>query len=175
METKPVISPNQTNGDSLITKNKQEHPPKPGPEHTRREIFLGKWKMEGKQYEHPFGVAAKINVVESYEWLPGGFFIVHRFDGCRDKEEIACVEIIGYDVSLQSYSIYAFYNDGHTREWLLHEKDGVWTHTGEDKSMKFRCTTEFSDKGNTKTSKWEYSTDGLKWETFWDVVATKPK
>jgi ketosteroid isomerase-like protein len=44
-----------------------------------------------------------------------------------------------------------------------------------DKSLKVRCTTVFSDAGKTMTGKWEYSSDGSKWQTFWDVRATKAK
>jgi hypothetical protein len=40
-------------------------------------------------------------------------------------------------------------------------------------SVKVRCTTAFSDAGNTMTSKWEQSSDGSRWETFWDVKASK--
>ena len=38
---------------------------------------------------------------------------------------------------------------------------------------RLRCTTVFSDGENTRTAKWERSSDGSKWETFWDVKATK--
>ena len=44
-----------------------------------------------------------------------------------------------------------------------------------DKSLKVRCKTVFSDAGSTMTGKWEYSSAGSKWQTFWDVKATKAK
>lgn len=156
-----------------------EQPQKPGPEHKSLEVFVGKWNMEGQQYESQFGPAAKVSAVETFEWLPGEFFLVHRFDGRLDAQEMACIEIIGYDAASRSYPFHTFYNDGKTNEWQASERDGIWTLTGSwqtsDKSHKVRCTIEFSDAGNTRTGKWERSGDGSKWETFWDVKATKAK
>jgi hypothetical protein len=154
-----------------------KQPGKPGPEHRRLDVFVGKWKMEGRQYESPFGPAAKLTAVETYEWLPGGFFLVHHFEGRMDDQEMACIEIIGHDASSQSYPFHSFYNDGKTNEWQARERDGVWILTGDwqttDKASKVRCTTVFSDAGNTRTGKWERSSDGSQWQTFWDVEATK--
>ncbi|MEK6324240.1 MAG: DUF1579 family protein [Acidobacteriota bacterium] len=160
-----------------------KQPPKPGPEHRRLDVFVGKWSMEGQQYESEFGPAAKLTAVETYEWLPGGFFLVHRFEGGfeggGDDQEMACIEIIGHDAASQSYLCHSFYNDGKTNEWQARERDGIWTLTGDwqtaAKSPKVRCTTVFSDAGNTRTGKWERSSDGSKWGTFWDVKATKAK
>ena len=41
------------------------------------------------------------------------------------------------------------------------------------KSVKVRCTTAFTDAGHNMRSKWEQSSDGSSWETFWDVKASK--
>lgn len=80
-----------------------EQPPKPGPEHRRLDVFVGKWNMEGQQYDGPVGPAAKITAVDTYEWLTGGFFLVHRCEGRVGDSEAACIEIISHDVSSQSY------------------------------------------------------------------------
>jgi hypothetical protein len=42
-------------------------------------------------------------------------------------------------------------------------------------SVNVRCTTAFSDAGNTMRSKWEQSSDGSSWATFWDVKASTAK
>ena len=142
-------------------------------------VFVGKWNMEGRQYEGLVGPAGKITAVETFEWLTGELFLVHRFEGRVGDGEAACIEIIGHDAKSQSYPAQSFYNNGVTNEWRLHERDGTWTLTGDwhiaGKSMKARCTTVFSDDGGTRTGKWEHSTDGSKWRTFWDVKATKAR
>jgi hypothetical protein len=152
-------------------------PLKPGPELTRLDIFVGTWNMEGQQYEGPFGPAAKISAVETYEWLIGGFFLIHRLGGRLDADEMACLEIIAYDDSIRCYTRYSFYSDGKTNQWQEQESDGTWTLVGdsqiEDKTLKVRCTTMFSDSGMQMTGKWEYSSNGSSWQTFWDIKATK--
>jgi len=160
------------------TSNAQEpkQPTKPGPELKRLEVFLGKWNMEGRQYDGPVGKAENITAVNTYEWLAGGY-MVHHFDGHVGDSEAACIEIIGYDAASQSYPTHSYYNNGMTNEWQTREHGGIWTLTGEwpmaGKPTKVRCTTEFTDAGNTTTGKWEYLSDDSKWETFWDVKATK--
>ena len=154
-----------------------EEAPKLGPEHKRLNVFVGKWNMEGQQHEGLVGPAAKITAVETYEWLSGGFFLIHRFDGKVGDYEAACIEIIGNDPSSQSYSWRSFYNDGRTNEWRGDEREGTWMLSGHwqmaGQPMNVRCTIVFSDGGNTMTGKWEHSSDGSKWKIFWDVKAKK--
>ncbi len=140
-------------------------------------VFIGKWNIEGKQYEGPFGPAAKISTVETWEWLPGELFLIHRLKGNVGEQEIACIEVIGYDEKSNYYTIHSFYNDGKTNQWQSREDNGTWTLTGnsqaEGKPIKVRSTTLFSNDNKSITVKWEKSNDGLEWETFWDINATK--
>jgi hypothetical protein len=155
----------------------QQNRPSPGAEYRPLDVFVGNWSLEGQQYDGPFGPDAKIVGVESYEWLTGGFFLVHRLGGRLDTAEIACIEIIGFDESSQNYPRYTFYSNGKTNEWQSQQTDAGWTIIGDsvmaDTTFKIRCTTLFSDSGNEMTSKWEYSSDGSNWKAFWDVRAVK--
>jgi hypothetical protein len=108
-----------------------EQTPKPGPEHRLLDVFVGKWNMEGQQYGGLIGPATKITAVETYEWLTGGFFLVHRFEGLVGDQDAACIEIIGHDASSQSYPRRSFYSDGKTNEWQGRKRDGTWTLTGD--------------------------------------------
>ena len=51
-------------------------------EHELLNVFLGRWKVEGQNKEAA-GVAPNMPVVgeESYEWLPGRFFVVYSMSG----------------------------------------------------------------------------------------------
>ena len=146
-------------------------------EHERLNVFVGQWKTEGQQHEGPVGPAAKITATETYEWLTGGRFLVHRFEGRVGDSEAACIEIIGHDSESQGYSVHTYYNNGVTNEWRSRESDGTWTLTGNwemgGKSAKVRCTMVFGEAGDTMTAKWEMSEDGSGWQTFWDVKSTK--
>lgn len=155
----------------------KSQPPKPGVGHQRLNVFVGTWHTEGQQCEGPVGPAATIRAVDTYEWLPGEFFLVHRFEGHVGDGAAGCIEIIGYDAQSQSYRRHTFYNNGLANEWRSHERDGTWTLAGDwhmqGKPVKVRCTTAFSDAGHTMRSTWQQSSDGSSWETFWDVKASK--
>jgi hypothetical protein len=170
-----------TGRDTLLSHDvrRTSQSPESGAGHQRLNVFAGTWHTEGQQCEGPIGPAANIRAVETYEWLPGEFFLVHRFEGRVGDGEAGCIEIIGYDAQSRSYPTHTFYNNGLANEWQSHERDGSWTLAGDwqmpGKSVKVRCTTVFSDAGNTMRSKWEQSSDGSSWETFWDVKASKAK
>jgi hypothetical protein len=155
----------------------QQQPARPSLQHRRLEVFVGKWNVEGEQHNGPFGPAATLTAAETYEWLAGGFFLVHRLEGRLGDDELGCLEIIGYEALSQSYPMHSFYNDGNINQWQASEHYGTWTFTGDwriaGKSLKIRCTTVFSNAGNSKTGKWEYASDDLQWQTFWDVKATR--
>ena len=141
------------------------------------DAFVGHWSMEGQQYDSPFGPPAKITALNTYEWLPGGFFLVHRLEGRLGGQEMACIEVMGYDASSDTYSTHSFYNDGSTNLWQSNERNGSrtltghWRKAGED--LKVRCTTVFAEDCQSMTANWEYSRDGLKWQPFMATTATK--
>jgi Protein of unknown function (DUF1579) len=169
----------EKNGAKGIDARTSNQSPKPGVGHERLNVFVGKWNLEGQQYEGPVGPAAKISAGETYEWLTGEFFLVHRFEGRVGDGEAACIEIIGHDAQRQSYPTHTFYNNGLANAWQSREREGTWTLAGDWQMqgtlMQVRRTTVFSDAGNTMRSKWEHSSDGSKWHTFWDLKATKAR
>ena len=56
----------------------QQRPPKPGPEHKLLEIFIGKWMNEGATVAAPGEPPVRITTSDVYEWMPGGFFVLHN-------------------------------------------------------------------------------------------------
>ncbi len=55
-------------------------PPKPGPEHKRLDALVGKWKSDGRTIAGGDEPVIKISGTDAYEWLPGGFFLLHHVD-----------------------------------------------------------------------------------------------
>lgn len=154
-------------------------PPRPSPtaEHKRLSIFVGTWNLEGRQHATRVGPAADITGTERFEWLSGGFFLVHHFDARVGGQPAACIEVTGYDASTGTYPTHTYYNNGQSAEWQLVDRDGSWILTGEwsmgGETVAVRCTIEFADEGRSRTAKWESSSDGARWETFWDVKAIR--
>lgn len=166
-----------TSSQAIATMSTPSPPAEPGLGHKRLEAFLGRWHTDGQQYESPFGPAATFKAVERWEWLPGGFFLIHRLEGHIGDQPVACIEITGHDPADQTYCAYTYYNDGTSRTWRMRERDGTWTLTAEgqtgDKLPHARWTAVFSDGGNVMTGTWEYSSDDSTWKPFMEARSTK--
>ena len=141
--------------------------------------FTGKWLTTGQQYQSAVGPAAKITAVETYEWLPGDRFLIHRFDGLVGDEPAVCIEVIGRDAANEDYPVHTFYNNGVTAKWLLHERNGAWLLTGHwdiaGKLTDVRCTLVFSDSGEAMAGRWEHAVKNgsTHWVPFWEVEARR--
>jgi Protein of unknown function (DUF1579) len=136
----------------------QEQQIAPGAEHQLLNIFVGKWHTEGLSYgsgqskENPYDSSVRWIGAESYEWLPGGFFLVHHFDGQVGDSPINGMEFIGYDAASQTYTSHSFDNHGKILIGQRSFRDGTWSYIGTD----YRNTYVFGNDGNTMTIHWEW-------------------
>jgi hypothetical protein len=141
------------------------------------DAFVGKWHMEGQQLAGPAGPAAPISALQSYEWMAGNQFLVHRFDGHVGDSPASCIEVIGFDSERRYFRAHTFYNNGQMNVWDIDKRDGRWRVLGDwnasGRSMKVRCLIDFTDDQSTMDSTWEQSSDGLTWQVFWKVSAQK--
>jgi hypothetical protein len=146
-----------------------EQKPMLGPEHDRMAVFIGQWMARGKTEAGTSGASENMTQQHTYEWLPGGFHILHRWAGHIGARENKGVEIIGYDAGADAYEVHFFDSDGWARIYQARARDRVWTFTG----TRERCAIMFVDDGRTMTTHWDRSTDGVTWEPLCDVRATK--
>lgn len=159
---------NKTNEQS------QTQSPTPSAEHERLNIFVGKWKAEGKSYgppDNPHESGVEWIGEENYEWFPGEFFLIHRFDNVVGGEDFIGIEVIGYDTESQSYFTRFFDNSGNHPEYRLSASGNTWTWTGEAQRSKI----EFGDDGETMRTRWEFKNEGADWQQLCDVKAVKSK
>jgi hypothetical protein len=138
--------------------------------------LVGKWHTEGAQLEGPLGPAAPFVAVETFEWLDGGHFLIHRLDGKFGRQRAACVEILGKDAG--GFFARTFYNDGNVNLWRLTEQGKTLVMTGEwpggsGGPFQVRYTMSFEDAGDTLVGKWEQSRDNETWRTFLEARSTK--
>ena len=140
----------------------------PSSKHKLLDAFVGKWSTEGQIHESPLCPAGKIQGTDTYEWFPGGFFLLHHVDVRMGEQQTKVVEIIGYDTSGKTYPMHSFDNQGNHAVMQARVEGNTWTFIGE--SMRF--TGAFSTDGNTITGKWELFNDG-KWLHWMDVKLTK--
>jgi hypothetical protein len=145
--------------------------PKIGPAQRQLDVFVGKWNVEGRNAPiAPNGASTNVTGVESYEWLPGGFFLICRWD--RDFDDGTShkgIGLIGFDASSGTYSSHNFGNLGFHREYQLSVRDRTWTFSGKWE----RATVQFGDGDKTMTVRWEVSKDSRQWKPLCDLKATK--
>jgi Protein of unknown function (DUF1579) len=146
--------------------------PKRRSEQERLEALVGRWRTEGWTRETAEVPAARIEAVDTYEWLPGRFALLHSVDARVGEERVEGAEIIGWDPARGAYLTQYFGSDGpNAYEASLAEEDGalVWRM----RSPADRFTGTFSDDGNTITGHWEQLDSEENWQPWMEVTLTR--
>jgi hypothetical protein len=90
--------------------------PAPDPALKRLEFLVGTWKVEGMMEAGPAGPAGRVETSETYDWLEGGFFLVHHWNGTMEMGGVALAdtgyEFFDYDPEAQQYRARFFNNFG---------------------------------------------------------------
>ena len=141
-------------------------------------MFVGKWNTEGEAQPSPWGPAGKMAGVDTFEWLPGEFFMMHRWEVRQGTVDIKGVDILGYDARSKVYTLQYFDNFGESglQRGGLQGDSWTWTHdsTFEGRPLKLRCMDEF-ESTDVMRHKCEYSTDGTKWMPSIELRGTRAK
>ncbi|HET9430217.1 MAG TPA: DUF1579 family protein [Chitinophagaceae bacterium] len=147
----------------------KKQPPKPGKEQELLQVFVGKWKTEGKCWEHPNGLAIPVRAVDSYEWLPGKFFLIHRWEAKIGGNENKGIEIIGFDEPTGTYFMHSYDNLGNRTVMEASFQNNTWAYLGESE----RCQVIFKNEGRIMNGSWERTSDGVNWVPWMEVKLTK--
>jgi hypothetical protein len=144
-------------------------PRRPGPEHEALAPFVGRWRTAGEVLASGSTPALEIAGVDEYEWLPGGFFLLHRVDVRIGGEPVQALEIIGWDSERESYFMRSFDSQGNTGEMRARVDDaGTWRFEGDAE----RFTGTFGEDGGTLSGRWERR-EGDGWLPWMDVRLSK--
>jgi hypothetical protein len=132
--------------------------------------LVGTWKAHGRTIERAGHPAVEFVGTDTYEWLPGGFFLNHRTDGYLGNKKIDALEIIGpYDPERGCYRMRSFDQAGDVIDWEARAgKDGVWIFTGP--TMRAMLTLDVD--GKRGTAFWEALEDG-QWVPFMDLTLSR--
>jgi hypothetical protein len=143
--------------------------PRPGPEHQALTPFVGRWRTAGQVLASESAPALEIAGVDEYEWLHGGFFLLHRVDVRIGGAPARALEIIGYDAERGTYFMRSFDDQGNAGEMQASVgDDGTWRFTGDTE----RFAGAFGDGGATLSGRWERR-EGERWLPWMDVRLTK--
>lgn len=141
----------------------------PGPEQRALGVFIGKWINEGHTVATADTPAVPIVTSDIYEWVPGGFAVLHSAYGRIGEFGGGGVEILTYDAEAAAYRSMFVDSLGNTSTSQLTLRDGAWTWQGD----RTRCTATFSADGRIQTAHHERRTDDGAWEASMEVRLQK--
>jgi hypothetical protein len=87
--------------------------PPPDPELQRLAPLLGTWESEDHTDDSMLGPGVPVTSVETYDWLEGGYFLVHTYETTfGDEPAQKGVNYWGYDTDAKKFRIIFFSNNG---------------------------------------------------------------
>jgi hypothetical protein len=103
--------------------------PTPSPQARRLGALLGRWRSEGYIVGDP---PVPITGTDTYEWLAGGFFLVHHVDVVIGQQQVQALELLGeYDPTTDSFTARAYDNQGNVTVMRARvDEQGVWRFSG---------------------------------------------
>jgi hypothetical protein len=143
---------------------------KPYPERARLDFFIGKWKTQGVVLSTQGLPELNFKGTDAYEWVSGGFFMLHTVDVTMGDEHVESIEVIGFERESKNYSLRSFDNNGNFLTMYGSFNDvGAFVVVGEN----MRSTLTVSQPGKVMSAVWERSEDGKTWLPWMSLTLTK--
>jgi hypothetical protein len=139
------------------------------PEHKLLESLIGRWITLGETIPADGGSPLKIQASDIYEWVAGGFFVVHTAYGRIGEMNAGGIEMIGYDEEAKKFSTHFFDSQGNISIEYLTYQDRIWRWSGPHA----RATGVLSEDGKSMPTLHEWSDDGVNWRPSMDVTLWK--
>jgi len=117
------------------------------------------------------GQSEKFKATDTYEWPPGGHFLLHRFDADMPDGRVQGIEVIGYSHKSDSYPMHSFDSIGNAILMQARVEKESWTFLGEA----IRFIGGFRENGKVFTVLWEFRSADAPWQPLMDVTLTKVK
>ncbi len=137
--------------------------PVKGPQHRQLKSFVGQWTIEG---ENGVGEAkTPVHGEETYEWLDGGFFLLHKFNrhiGARNSTGLGW---ISYDSKTKTYFSCTISNSGFLRIYEVEISDHQMIISGETE----RATIKLSPDCEVLHIYWDECRDGTNWHSLYNM------
>ena len=105
--------------------------PKPGPEQSRLQYYVGTWHSEYDLKPGPFGPGGKMTNTDRTEVMPGGFFLITHTEGKGAIGDLKELALMGYDSEAKVYTYDAYNNFGQAEHFKGTVNGDTWTWTTE--------------------------------------------
>ena len=137
--------------------------------HEALAVLIGNWINEGATVATTDVPSVPIRTSDVYEWVPGGFFVVHTAFGKIGDTSVGGVSIIGVDGDAYDDTFYDSFGNAHRSRLEIDGDVHRWIGLG----GRTRCTVTMTDGGLTQVAHHESSVDGVTWTPSMDVVLRK--
>lgn len=139
------------------------------PRHRHLDAFVGRWQVSGRNADSaPSAPNSPISGENVFERVPGGFYLLSRFNHQNDSGAHAGVGVMGLDES-DAFFVHNFDNLGYERRYSLELIDGVWHFKGRFE----RARLVFGQDGQSFEERWELSKDGERFELLCEMRSVK--
>jgi hypothetical protein len=131
--------------------------------------FVGRWNTEGSVRATENAPAVKVCGTDTYEWLPGEFFLLHRVDVMMGNDRNETTEIIGYDKQKEACVMRYYDHKGDTGMMTAACYDEVWVFVSDT----LRFNGGFKNNDMEFSGVWEQSADGSPWHPFMEIKLSR--
>jgi hypothetical protein len=144
----------------------------------RLAAVAGRWRTSGHVIGQP---NVPVAGTDTYEVLPGGYFLLHRVDVAVGDQQVQAVEVIGEPDGHGGYLARSFDNQGSIEVMgLTIDDEGVFHFTGgadiagaaqphDAPAARVRSTLAIASDRASMTAQWERSEDGTTWQPWMDI------
>ena len=161
--------------------------PSRGQDLDRLEALIGHWRTEGKVLGEGGAQVATIRGTDTYEWLDGRHFVIHRVDVEVGAVRVVAIEMIGQpEPGSGVFQARAYDNQGAITDMTATvDADGVWTFRGGpdvadaaapadgSSATEVRATLTVAPDGSRMHAHWERSIANLGWQSWMKVDFTR--
>lgn len=137
--------------------------------HNHLDKFVGKWNTEGLVLPTATSAGIEVKGTDTYEWLPGGFFLLHKVDVNIGDDKVKTFEVIGLDKDANHYTMQHYDNKGNSGSMTAILVDALWIFKGE--SLLFKGG--FSEEDTVFSGVWEQLNKEKVWTPYMNIKLTK--
>jgi hypothetical protein len=134
-----------------------EQPSTPNPALKALEVMVGRWGLKGRD----FTTNEEISGQSTFEWMEGGFFLVHRFNLRYAGRRFTGIEYIWYDEESGHLKTHVFSTqDPVPLEYTWEVDENTFTNWFGDVGSENHYKGKFSTDKNTLIGQWEWPGGG---------------
>lgn len=131
--------------------------PRPNPALKALEVMVGTWDLKGRD----FTTNDEIRDQSTFEWMEGGFFLVHRFHIGYADRMFTGIEYIGYDEKGGHLKTHVFSTQNPTPlEYTWEVNENTFTNWFGDVGSENYYKGKFSGDKNTLIGQWVWPGGG---------------